>query len=151
MAEIRKESDIKHVPLPPSAHSRNQTTSWNNAEKNGISSVVELASALIKPESEKEAKSSLKVRKIEWPVSNWDTAPKSVNVCSNYWNWTERSMERTARGFSTTVELNEDKLPSAEHPFLFKFVVDGVWQCSKVLPISVDNAGIQNNYLDFSD
>lgn len=60
-------------------------------------------------------------------------------------------MERTERGFSYTVELPDNYRVDAQHPFLFKFVVDGVWQCGKHFPIAVDGDGIENNYLVFDD
>lgn len=97
---------------------------------------------------------SQRLVKIEWPVHDWhlhDT-PRNISISGSYWGWAEQKpMEKSANGFSYTLKFPVSDSayigPTAQNPFLFKFLVDGVWQCSRDYPISVDSQNIENNYL----
>lgn len=92
--------------------------------------------------------------KLEWPVEDWHSpnAPQNIFICGSYWGWKDHQvMEKLEKGFNYSLKLPVSNSaysgPTAQNPFLFKFLVDGVWQCSKIYPISVDSQGIENNYL----
>ena len=87
-------------------------------------------------------------------MPDWEAAdaPQVVSICGSYWGWKEQqAMERGAKGFVYRLELEEHSVVNVQHPFLFKFVVDGVWQCSSHYPRAVAPDGIENNYLVFDD
>uniref|UniRef100_A0A915D7R2 Ribosome-binding protein 1 n=1 Tax=Ditylenchus dipsaci TaxID=166011 RepID=A0A915D7R2_9BILA len=146
-----KRTEIEHIPLHITNNTRPANENWNKVEKNGLSSLVNLSSTILvpnlKPTLAQQAEQFSKVHKIEWPIKDWTdpNCPKEINICGSYWGWKDQQpMEKTATGFCYPLELPEDFVIDINHPFLFKFVVDGEWQVCPQLPISSFNASKQN-------
>jgi hypothetical protein len=87
---------------------------------------------------------------IEWPIDNWENAPKEIKLTGSHWNWKEQvSMDRSQNGFIYPLELSEEFIANVKQPFVFKFVLDGEWKICPTLPKHVDENGIENNFLSF--